>query len=332
MSAGTATTRPRVLLVKSGGEAAVDEWRSHFAHFADSAATESPEAAGLDVRWWNDASVAPEDVAYALVWQPEAGRLAALPNLRLILSTAAGADHITCDPTWPSHVPLLRAVTPEAAQRMGEYVCMASLALLRDLKRSVRQQAARRWDSFETERSATDTCVGILGLGTMGTRAAEMVRGLGFRTLGWSRSRKTIDGIECHAGDAELPGFLARCDILVCLLPATPETDGILSAERLAMLPRGAALVHVGRGSHLRFDDLRAALDEGRLAGAFVDVFEQEPLPADHPAWTHEKIVVTSHNAAVASRRMRARFFAAQIAAFERGEVLEGVYDAARGY
>ncbi|MGI4778241.1 MAG: 2-hydroxyacid dehydrogenase [Janthinobacterium lividum] len=329
MSGNGATHVARVLLVKSGGEAAVDEWRSHFAHFA---ATESPEAAGLDVRWWNDDGVAPEDVAYALVWQPDPGRLAALPNLRLILSTAAGADHITADPTWPRHVPLLRAVTPEAAQRMGEYVCMASLALLRDLKRSVRQQAERRWNGFETDRSATDTCVGILGLGTMGMRAAEMVRGLGFRTIGWSRSRKAIEGIECHAGDAELPGFLARCDILVCLLPATSETDAILSAGRLAMLPRDAALVHVGRGSHLRFDDLRTALDEGRLSGAFVDVFEEEPLPADHPAWTHAKIVVTPHNAAIASRRMRARFFAAQIAAFERGETPAGLYDAARGY
>ena len=321
--------KKNVLLVKSGGEAAIDEWRSHFAHFAT---TESPEAAGLDVRWWNDASVAPEDVAYALVWQPDAGRLAALPNLRLILSTAAGADHITSDPTWPHHVPLIRAVTPEAAQRMGEYVSMASLALLRDLKRSVRQQAERRWHSFETERSATDTCVGILGLGTMGVRSAEMVRGLGFRTIGWSRSRKEIGGVECHAGNDALSGFLAQCDILVCLLPATPETDGILSAERLAMLPRGAALVHVGRGSHMKFDYLRAALDSGHLSGAFVDVFETEPLPADHPAWAHEKIVVTSHNAAIASRRMRARFFAAQIAAFERGETPVGVYDAVRGY
>lgn len=319
----------RVLLVRSGGEAAVDEWRAHFAHFA---ATESPEAAGLDVRWWNDASVAPEDVAYALVWQPEPGRLGALPNLRLILSTAAGADHITCDPDWPRHVPLVRAITPEAAQRMGEYVCMASLALLRDLKRSVRQQGERRWNTFETDRSATDVCVGVLGLGAMGARAAEMVRGLGFRTIGWSRSRKSLDGVACHAGMEELDGFLAQCDILVCLLPATPETDGILSAERLALLLGGAALVHVGRGSHMRFDDLRSALDSGRLSGAFVDVFEDEPLPPDHPAWTHEKIFVTPHNAAIASRRMRARFFAAQIAAFERGETPAGLYDATRGY
>ena len=325
----TAQGKTRVLLVKSGGEAAVDEWRSHLAHFA---ATESPEAAGLDVRWWNDASVQKEDVAYAVVWQPEPGRLAALPNLRLILSTAAGADHITTDPTWPRHVPLIRAVTQEAAQRMGEYVCMASLALLRDLKRSVRQQAERRWNTFETDRTATDTCVGILGLGTMGMRSAEMVRGLGFKTIGWSRSRKSLEGVACHAGDAELPGFLAQCDILVCLLPSTPETDGILSAARLAMLPPGAALVHVGRGSHMDFDDLRAALDSGHLSGAFVDVFDEEPLPESHPAWTHEKIVVTPHNAAIASRRMRARFFAAQIAAFERGETPVGVYDAVRGY
>lgn len=313
---------PRILLVKSGGEAALPEWRRHFAECA-------PQ---LEVRWWDDPAVAPGQVDYALVWQPEPGRLASFPKLRLILSSAAGADHITADPHWPRHVPLIRAATPEAAQRMGEYVCMAALSLLRGMKRIVQQQAAHEWVTFETERAATEVCVGILGLGAMGQRSAEMVSALGFRTMGWSRSRKSLTGIECHAGDDELAGFLAQCDILVCLLPATPETDGILSAERLAMLPRGAALVHVGRGSHLRYEDLAVALDASHLSGAFVDVFDEEPLPATHPAWDHEKIIVTPHIGANASRRMRARFFAAQIAAFERGDTPEGLYDAARGY
>jgi glyoxylate/hydroxypyruvate reductase len=312
----------RTLLVKSGGEAALPDWRAHFAAFAPH----------IDVRWWDDASVPPAQVDYALVWQPEPGRLARFPALRMILSSAAGVDHITADPDWPRHVPLIRAATPEAAQRMGEYVCMAALALLRDLKRSVRQQAAHDWQVFETQRAATDTCVGIMGLGSMGVRSAAMVRSLGFRTIGWSRSRKTLEGIDCLAGDAELPGFLAQCDILVCLLPATPETDGILSAERLALLPRGAALVHVGRGSHLRYADLAAALDSSHLSGAFVDVFEEEPLPAAHPAWSHDKIFVTPHIAASASRRVRARFLAEQIAAFESGATPEGLYDPGRGY
>jgi glyoxylate/hydroxypyruvate reductase A len=317
-----ATKGRRILLVKSGGQEAVPEWRAHFAEVAPH----------IDVRWWDDPSVPREQVDYALVWQPEPGRLARYSALRMILSSAAGIDHITTDPNWPRHVPLIRAATPEAAQRMGEYVCMAALALLRDLRRSVRQQAAHEWNGFETQRAASDTCLGIMGLGSMGMRSATMARSLGFRTVGWSRHRRTLEGIGCLAGDAELPGFLAQCDILVCLLPATPETEGILSAAHLALLPRGAALVHVGRGSHLRYADLAAALDSSHLSGAFVDVFEDEPLPCTHPAWSHDKIFVTPHIAASASRRVRARFLAAQIAAFERGAVPEGLYDAARGY
>jgi glyoxylate/hydroxypyruvate reductase A len=313
---------PRLLLVKSGGEAAVPVWRQHIQEVAPH----------IDVRWWNDPSVSPQQVDYALAWQPDPGRLATFANLRLILSAAAGADHITSDPTWPRGTPLVRAIPPETAQRMGEYVCMAALALLRDLKRMVRQQAECRWQNLEVDRTATQTCVGILGLGALGAHAASMVRGLGFRTIGWSRGRKTIDGIECHAGAAELPGFLAQCDILVCLLPATPETDGLLDARCFALLPAGAALVHVGRGSHLRFDDLVGALDAGHLSGAFLDVFAEEPVAPDHPAWTHPRIFVTPHAAAHASIRMRARFLARQILAFERGDTPEGLYDPALGY
>ena len=312
----------RLLLVKSGGEAGAPVWRRHIREIAPH----------LDVRWWNDPSVSPEQVDYALAWQPEPGRLASFPNLRLILSAAAGADHITADPDWPRGTPLVRAIPPETAQRMGEYVCMAALALLRDFKRMVRQQAERRWTTFDAGRSATDTCVGVLGLGAMGARTASMVRGLGFRTIGWSRSPKAVDGVECHAGDDALPGFLAQCDILVCLLPSTPETDGLLDARRLAMLPDGAGLIHVGRGSHLRVDDLLGALDSGHLSGAFLDVFAEEPLPADHPAWTHPKIFVTPHVGAIASIRMRAHFLARQIVAFERGDMPEGLYDPALGY
>jgi glyoxylate/hydroxypyruvate reductase A len=318
----TADAQRRVLLVKSGGEAAIADWRRLF----------EPLAPHLDVRWWDDPTVPPERVDYALVWEPQPGRLAALPSLRLILSSAAGTDHITRDPAWPRHVPVIRAVTPEAAQRMGEYVCMAVLALLRDMKRMVRQQAAREWSTFESERCAWDTRVGILGLGAMGARSARMVRDLGFQTLGWSRTRKQLDGIACHAGHEELAAFLSQCDILVCLLPATPDTEGLLSAERLALLPRGAALVNVGRGSHLRLPDLVAALDASQLSGAFLDVFDEEPLPAEHPIWSHDKVFVTPHVGAIASRGMRARFFAEQIAAFESGATPAGLYDPRRGY
>ena len=313
---------PRVLMVNSGGEAAVAEWRTHLHAFA-------PHIA---VSWWDDPGISPDEVDYALVWQPQPGRLAALPNLRLVLSAGAGVDHITADPAWPRQVPIIRAIPPETAQRMGEYVAMAALALLRNLKRMVRQQALRQWTAFEVDRSAPETCVGILGLGTLGARSAQMTKAMGFPTIGWSRTAKSLDGVDCYTGAGELAAFLARSDILVCLLPATPQTEGILNAALLAQLPKGAALIHVGRGSQLDTNALVAALDSGHLSGAFVDVFDEEPLPADHPAWSHPAIVVTPHIAATATRRMRAQFFAQQIAAFERGDPIEGRFDPARGY
>ena len=189
-----------ILLVKSGGEAALPEWQAAFAACAPR----------LDVRWWDDPDVPAEQVAYALVWAPEPGRLAALPNLRLILSSGAGVEHITQDPAWPRHLPIVRMGGKEVQQRMGEYVCLGALALLRDLKRIVAAQADRRWDNFDAPRTAADTRVGIMGLGNLGERAAEMLRGLGFQVSGWSRSRKQVPGVESFAGPAELPRLPGR--------------------------------------------------------------------------------------------------------------------------
>lgn len=311
-----------ILLVRSGGEAALPDWQRCFADAAPN----------LEVRWWDDPDVPPERVRYALVWAPEPARLAALPRLRLILSSGAGVEHITRDPDLPRGVPILRNAAPEAAQRMGEYVCLAALSLLRDAPRIARSQAERRWDSFDPERCAWEVRAGVLGLGRMGTRAAAMLAGLGFPVAGWSRSPKQVPGVESFAGEASFAEFLARTDLLVCLLPETPQTRGLLDATAFARLPRGAWVVNAGRGSQLVLPDLIAALDAGHLAGAALDVFEEEPLPAGDPAWAHPKIIVTSHLAAQASRRARARYFAEAIARFERGERLEELYDAARGY
>ena len=312
----------RVLLVKSGGEKAVPEWQGHFAEAAP----------GLDVRWWDDPTVRPEDVDYVLVWEPDAGRLAAMPNLRMILSTAAGVDHITRDPAWPAHLPLVRMGGEETGQRMGEYVCMACLALLRYFRRVTLSQHAQVWDYFENPRCALDVRVGVMGLGNLGSRSAMMLAALGFQVAGWSRSVKTLPGVECFTGAEERDAFLRRSDILVCLLPDTPETRGILCAETLDRLPRGAGLVNVGRGGHLVLDDLRAALDSGQVSGAFLDVFDPEPLPAGHWLWAHPKVIVSPHVAALASVRGRSRMVADAIAAFERGEAPPGLYDPGRGY
>jgi glyoxylate/hydroxypyruvate reductase A len=310
------------LLVNSGGQAAVAEWQTHF----------KEAAPHLDVRWWDDAAVAPADVHYALVWEPDAGRLAAMPNLRLILSTAAGVDHITRDPTWPRHIPLVRMGGDETAQRMGEYVCMAALSLLREFRRVTLAQAARKWDYFENPRCAFDVRVGVMGLGNLGARAAVMLAGLGFQVAGWARSPKALPGVECYAGAAGRDAFLARSDILVCLLPDTLDTRGAIRAETIAQLPPGAAVINAARGGHVVLTDLVAALDSGHLSGAVLDVFETEPLPEDHPVWSHPRVTVTPHMASLASRRARAHYVADAIATFESGGALRNLYDPDRGY
>lgn len=311
-----------ILLVKSGGDAALPEWCELFGEFAPF----------IEVRSWDDCNVDPRRVAYALVWQPEPGRLAVYPNLRLVLSSAAGVDHITNDPAWPSHVPLLRASTDESAQRMGEFVCLAALALLKEFPRLITQQRAGDWQPFDTPRSALETQVGILGLGKLGLRCASMLKGLGFQVSGWSRSVKQIDGVRSHAGDDGLRAMLSRSHILVCLLPSTPETVGILNRQSLALLPPGAGLINVARGSHLVRNDMVEALDSGQLRGAVLDVFDPEPLPPDDPLWRHPRVLVTPHIASIASRRARVEFFCRQIDAQLRKQPLQGVFDPLRGY
>ncbi len=311
-----------ILLVKSGGEAAVAEWQAHFAACA-------PQ---VEVRWWDDATVAPEDVAYVLLWDPEPGRIARLPNLRVIFGAGAGVDFITRDPDLPKHIPLMRMATEGAAQRIGEFVCWSVLSLLRGARRIALQQVAKDFTYFDGMGLATETTVGVMGLGHMGAQAATMLRGLGFKVIGWSRTPKEIPGVEGFVGAEARDAFLARSQVLVCLLPSTPETNGILAAPLFAKLPKGAGLVNVGRGAHQKIDDVFAALDSGQLSGAVLDVFETEPLPADSPIWTHPKAIVTPHIASLPTRRERAEHVARAIAAFERGEPLRNLFDHARGY
>lgn len=310
------------LLIRSGGESVFHEWQAHFAEFAP----------GLRVRYWADPEVALEDVRYVMVWDPEPGRIAQFPNLKLICSAAAGVDHILRDPYLPKHLPLVRVTTSETAQRMGDYVCWAALTLLRRVPELMVLQAERGWDSDVTGEPATDTRVGVMGLGAMGLRAAQMLAGLGFQTAGWSSRPKEIPGVESFSGDAEFSAFLARTDILVCLLPLTPDTKGIIRAETIAQLPKGAGIINAGRGGHVVNEDLIAALDSGHLSGAVLDVFDTEPLPKDSPFWAHPKIMVTPHVASFGSRRVRAKHVAGVIAAFERGDALPGLYDPVRGY
>ncbi|REE87663.1 2-hydroxyacid dehydrogenase [Cupriavidus plantarum] len=311
-----------LVVVKSGGAAAMPEWRAAFA-------AALPEA---EVRMWGEPGIDAAAVTHALVWEPEAGVLASFPNLRLVISTGAGVDHVLADADYPRHVPLARMILPETCEGMAEFVGMSALMLMRDMRTIARQQAERHWRIPPDMPLARRTRVGVLGLGALGLYAARYLATLGFQTSGWSRSPKTIAGVTTSHGMAQLPAFLAECDILVNLLPQTPDTVGLLDRARLSLLPQGASVLNVGRAAHVVTADLLALLDTGHLSTAMLDVFDTEPLPKDSPLWDHPRVVVTPHCASTPSRTDRAHRAATLIRLAEAGEPVPDLYEAARGY
>jgi glyoxylate/hydroxypyruvate reductase len=258
-----------------------------FRSSVDSEARWKPQLARLmpelEVRIWPEIGD-PAEIDYALVWRPEPGLLASLPNLKLILSLGAGVDHILCDPHLPRGVPLVRLVDPYMTDAMSEYVVLQVLRLHRQDLEYRAQQGRGVWRELD-QKNAVERAVGILGFGELGQDAARKLKALGFDVALWGRRQRTVEGLRGHAGSAGLPALLGRSEILVCLLPLTPETEGILNARTLAMLPRGAALINAARGGHLVEEDLLSALASGRLSAAVLDVFRDEPLPAGHPFW-----------------------------------------------
>jgi glyoxylate/hydroxypyruvate reductase len=311
-----------MLLVNSGGPGSLAEWQRCFEVLMPS----------LPVAFLGDPAVDADAVSYVLVYEPPIGCLARFRNLRLVISAGAGVDHITKDPLWPRHLPLVRMSSAETARRMSEYVCLAALSLLRGMKRAMIAQHACTWDHFETARGATETTVGIMGLGNVGLPSARMLKQLGFKVVGWTRTPKDISDITCYVGDGEREAFLSRSDILVCLLPGTAETHNIIRADTIRMLPRGAGLVNASRGSNVNTTDLLVALDEGQLGGAVLDVFDEEPLPANNILWRHPRVLVTPHIAALATRYDRAAYASEVIKRFEAGIPVSNLYDPIRGY
>ncbi|SLN25165.1 2-hydroxyacid dehydrogenase [Oceanibacterium hippocampi] len=273
----------------------------------------------------------PSEIDYALVWKPKPGLLARCDRLRAIFSLGAGVDHILCDPALPKSVPLTRVVDPNLTQRMTEYVVQQVLACHRRQREYDRQQRETVWAECYTP-TAGERRVGIMGLGVLGEDAASKLVQIGFPVAGWRRSRHAVPGVECFAGEAELDAFLARTDILVCLLPLTPETGDMLDGRLFAKLPEGAYVINAARGGHLVEGDLIRALDSGHLAGAVLDVFRTEPLPADHDFWRHPKIVVTPHVASISDPRTIADQVAENIRRDQAGEPLLNRVDLARGY
>lgn len=250
-----------------------------------------------ELRLWPEVGDKSE-IEFAVVWQPPAGFLASLPNLKGIFSIGAGIDHLLADPKLPRDVPVIRMVEPGLTAGMTQFVVMACLMIHRSMIDYRNQQLARHWEEI-SQRSTGNRRIGILGLGHLGGDAARKLTTFGFPVSGWSRSRKQIEGVTSYAGEEELAEFLGRTDILVSLLPLTAETENMIDAKLLAGLPKGAAFISAGRGKQVVEEDLLAALDSGQVGGAILDVFREEPLPADSPFWGHERVIVLPHVASM---------------------------------
>jgi glyoxylate/hydroxypyruvate reductase A len=286
-------------------------------------------APDLDFRVWPDAGNL-DEVEYLIAWQPPRDFLAALPRLKVLFSSGAGIDHLDFTAV-PPHVPIVRMVEPGIINGMVEYASLAVLALHRDFFDYVEAKAARAWNPLEVPPASART-IGVMGMGVLGQAVLERLTTYGFRLRGWNRSPRPMDGVESFAGAGQLQPFLAGCDVLICLLPLTAATQGILNHELFAMLPRGAALVNVGRGPHLVDADLLEALDTGQLSRAILDVTDPEPLPPEHPFWAHPRVFVTPHVASMTQPESAAPILLENLRRHQRGDPLQGLVDRSRGY
>lgn len=272
-----------------------------------------------------------ESVIMALVWKHPRGSLAQYPNLKCIASAGAGVDYIFEDQDAPQDIPITRVVDPYLASDMSEHVLSVILAELKNFNAYKLQQTAREWKPKQYRR-IKDVRVGIMGLGALGALTAKDLTGLGFRVQGWSRNRKEIAGVKTFSGPEDLAVFLKSCEFLVCLLPLTPKTEGILNSQLFYQLPKGSYVINVARGGHLVDQDLLDALDQSQLSGACLDVYHQEPLSKEHPFWTHRKIYMTPHYASVSDTQSVVPQILENYRRLHSGEPLNNEVHRNRGY
>lgn len=272
---------------------------------------------------------APAD--YAVVWAPPQAFIDAQPQVRALFNIGAGVDALL-RLRLPNELKIVRLDDAGMAVQMAEYVCHAVIRHFREFDLYQQAQARGEW-AFRKPRRREDFTVGVMGLGVLGSRVAQTLRGFDFPVKGWSRNPKVLDGMQTFHGMGEgLHAFLAASQVLVNLLPLTPYTRDILNRDTLGRLRPGGYVINVARGAHLVEEDLLALLDSGHLAGATLDVFRTEPLPAAHPFWTHPQITVTPHTSARTLRDESIAQIARKIRALEQGEPIAGVVDRARGY
>lgn len=283
----------------------------------------------LPFRLWPDVGDARE-VRYLAAWEPPQDLAAAFPRLEVLFSTGAGVDQFDFS-VLPPGLPVVRMVEPGIVQGMVEYATMAVLSAHRDRITYREQQRTGTWLAHRVY-PASSRRVGVLGLGMLGRAVLERLRSFGFACAGWSRSPHAIEGIECHAGPQGLRTFLSRTDILVCLLPLTDDTRAILCRSLFEQLPQGATVINLGRGGHLVQDDLLQALDAGHLAGAILDVCEPEPLPPQHPFWTHPRVELTPHIASMTQPESAVDAVIDNLRRHRQGQPMVGLVDRSRGY
>lgn len=284
-----------------------------------------------DIEWraWPDIGN-PEEVEYLAAWQAPDDLTQLLPNLKVLFALSAGVDQLDLS-RLPADLPVVRLLDPGITRGMCEYATWAVLSLHRDMLRYREQQAARRWQAHLLQ-PAENRRVGVMGLGTQAQQILATLAPFGFALSGWARSVHEIEGVDCFAGQAQLSAFLGQCDILLCVLPLTEQTEGILDRNLFALLPRGAGLINMGRGGHLVEGDLLEALESGQLGGAVLDVLQMEPAAADHPFWGHPQVVLTPHVAAMTQPASAFGVLLENIRRFERGERMVGQIDRNRGY
>ena len=283
----------------------------------------------LPFRIWPDIGD-PREVRYLAAWQPPEDLAIRFPNLEVLFSTGAGTDQFDFS-VIPETLPVVRMVETGIIKGMVEYATLAVLSIHRDWRTYLDQQREGHWQVHRVH-PASSRRVGVLGLGVLGRAVLESLGGFGFSCAGWSRSPQQIEGVDCYAGADGLQQFLARTDILICLLPLTDRTRGILSKPLFDQLPRGAAVINLGRGGHLVQQDLLQALDEGQVGKAILDVCEPEPLPPGHPFWAHPKVVLTPHIASMTQPETAVEAVIDNIRRHREGLPMVGLVDRTRGY
>lgn len=272
----------------------------------------------------------PAEIRTILTWKiPD--NLAQFSSVAIVFSIGAGVDQFI-GATLPEGVKLVRLIDPGLTAMMQEYITMGVLGLHRDLPAYLAQKQNEIWAQVSIPPPASQRCVGVMGLGELGKGALNALKPFGFSLAGWARSAHHMEGVECYHGEDGLKDFLAATDILVCLLPLTEQTEDLLDAKLFAQLPKGAALVHAGRGKQLNHEDLLTALDSGQLRGAVIDVTEPEPLPAGHPFWSDQRIILTPHIACITRIDMLVPAIAANLQSHLNNEALQGEVELSRGY